>query len=512
MPSGVWVQIPPSPLWAFRLAWSHVEDQAINFTPTIFTTARKGRILKIERQDLENRQVELQVEVASDQLQTAMRGAARRLSRGTKIPGFRPGKAPYEVILGKFGEDVIFEEALESLGQDIYRDALEESEIEPYAPGALEEIIREDPLKLRYTVPLAPEVDLGSFRDIRIPFEEPEVTDEAFEDALEGIRQRQALIEPVDRPAEETDLVIINISGELLDPEDDEDAKLLDMKDISVLVDPETDVPTPDVIEHLLGLTAGDEKSYEYTFAEDHPSEDLQNRAAKFHIKCLEVKSRFIPEWSDELAQNLGDFESLLDLRVKLRESLQEQAKLEAENQHRDKIMQELVEGASVEFPPIVLQEETGHLLQDLRMRLGNQNLALEDYLKIEGKTEEDLRKELEPEAIERIKRGLVLGKIVDVEELKVEDEEIEAEIKRLTEPLGANADKRLLEAFTSPAGRHRIAMDILTDKAMRRMVAIAKDEPEEQDVSTIEVDGKEENNGMDSAPEISGADDMEKE
>ncbi len=114
--------------------------------------------MKIERQDLENRQVELQIEVASDQLQTAMHSAARRLSRGTKIPGFRPGKAPYEVIVGKFGEDVIFEEALERLGQEIYRDALEEAKIEPYAPGSLEEVIREDPLKLRYTVPLAPEV------------------------------------------------------------------------------------------------------------------------------------------------------------------------------------------------------------------------------------------------------------------------------------------------------------------------------------------------------------------
>ena len=110
--------------------------------------------MKIERQDLENRQTELQIEVASDQLQTAMQAAARRLSQGTKIPGFRPGKAPYEVIVGKFGEDVIFEEALERLGQEIYRDALEEEKIEPYAPGSLEEVIREDPLKLRYIVPL----------------------------------------------------------------------------------------------------------------------------------------------------------------------------------------------------------------------------------------------------------------------------------------------------------------------------------------------------------------------
>ena len=246
--------------------------------------------MKIEREDLENRQVELQVEVAPDRLEKAMHASARRLSKGTKIPGFRPGKAPYEVVVGKFGEELIFEEALESLGQDIYREALEESELDPYAPGSLEEITREDPLKLRYTVPLAPEVHLGPYRDIRIPFEEAEVTDEAVEDALEGIRQRQALIEPVDRPAEETDLVQVDLSGELLEPEAEEDTNLLDLKDVPLLVDPETDVPTPGVMEHLIGISAGDEKSYEYSFPDDHPNEELRNRKARFLIKALEVK------------------------------------------------------------------------------------------------------------------------------------------------------------------------------------------------------------------------------
>jgi trigger factor len=468
--------------------------------------------LKIERQDLENRQVELQVEVPPERLEKGMRASAKRLSKGTKISGFRPGKAPYEVVVGKFGEELIFEETLESLGQEIYREALEECEIEPYAPGSLEEITREDPLKLRYTVPLAPEVDLGNYREIRIPFEEAQVTDEAVEDALEGIRQRQALIEPVERPAEESDMVQVEISGELLEPEEGEEANLLDLKDVPLLVDPETDVPTPGVMEHLIGLSAGDEKSYDYSFPEDHLNEELQNRKAHFRIKCLEVKSRFVPEWSDELAQNMGDVESLLDLRVKLRESLQNQAEMDAETQYREDLMQTIVAGAAVEYPPIVLQEETNHLMQDLRMRLENQNLALEDYLKIEGKTEEDLREELEPEAIDRIKRGLVLGKIVEVEDLKVEDDEIDAGIQRLIEPLGAETDERLLAAFESPAGRQRIAMDVLTDKAMGRIVAIARGEAVEQDVDTMEVESEEENNGIDSASDTSDADDMEKE
>ena len=155
-------------------------------------------------------------------------------------------------MVGKFGEELIFEEALESLGQDIYREALEESELEPYAPGSLEEITREDPLKLRYTVPLAPEVHLGPYRDIRIPFEEAEVTDEAVEDALEGIRQRQALIEPVDRPAEETDLVQVDLSGELLEPEAEEDTNLLDLKDVPLPPSQRSEFSIPDQLEKII--------------------------------------------------------------------------------------------------------------------------------------------------------------------------------------------------------------------------------------------------------------------
>jgi trigger factor len=110
--------------------------------------------LKIETQDLENRQVQITVEVPGENLQAAMRSAARRLSRNTRISGFRPGKAPYQVVVNKLGEEVVFEEALDSLGQEIYRQALEESDLQPYAPGSLDEVVSQEPLILRYTVPL----------------------------------------------------------------------------------------------------------------------------------------------------------------------------------------------------------------------------------------------------------------------------------------------------------------------------------------------------------------------
>ncbi len=433
--------------------------------------------MKIESKELEERQVELIVEVPDDQLRQAMRSTARRLSKETKIPGFRPGKAPYEVVLTKFGEETIFEEALDTLGQEIYRTSLEETELEPYAPGVFNEVVSREPLTLRFTVPLAPVIELGAYRELRVPYEAPQVTDEALEEALEELRQRQALIEPAERPAQDGDVVVLDAYGELVDDGSEEDKRLLDTKGVSVLVEEDTDFPVEGVYEHLKGLSAGEERSFEYTFPDDYQAEDLRGRKARFDLKCLEVKSRLVPDWSDDLAKTIGEFESLLDLRVKLRESLQKQAERDAEGEYTEEVVEQLVQQASVSYPPAVLEEETERLLRDLSVRLHSQNLTLEDYLKVESKSLDDLRKELEPDARERIARGLILGEIVDQEGLDVEDVEIEDEIKRIVEPLGAEGTQELRKAFQSDAGRRRVALDLLTEKAVERLLAIARGE-----------------------------------
>ena len=433
--------------------------------------------MKIESKELEDRRVELTVEVPDDQTQRAMHSAARRLSKETKIPGFRPGKAPYEVMVSKFGEETIFDEALDELGQEIYRAAIDEAELEPYAPGIFNEVISREPLTLRFTVPLAPVIDLGDYRALRVPYEAPEVTDEALEEALEELRQRQALIEPADRPAEAGDVVVLDVFGELKDDGEEEDKRLIDTKGVSVLVEEKTDYPVEGSFEHLKGLSAGEERSFDYTFPEDYQAEDLRGRTARFDLKCQEVKSRLVPEWSDDLAQTIGEFESLLDLRAKLRESLQKQTERDAENAYTEQVMEQLVKQSNVSYPPAVLDEELERMLRDLSVRLRSQNLTLEDYLKVESKSVEDLRKELEPDARQRIARGLILGEIVDQEGLDIADDELENEINRIVEPLESEGTQELKKAFQSDTGRRRVALDLLTDKAVSRLLAIARGE-----------------------------------
>ncbi len=435
--------------------------------------------MKIEKQALEDRQVELTVEVPRERLEGAMRAAARRLSQQTKIPGFRPGKAPYQIVLSKFGEEAVFEEALETLGQEVYRHALDESEIDPFAPGIMDEIVSRDPLIIRYTVPLAPEVTLGDYRELRIPYETPEIQDDAVEEVMEGLRERQALIEPVDRPAQPGDVVVLDIYGELTSPEEGEDPVLVDAKGVSVLAEEKTTFPIPGVLQYLEGLEAGGEVTFEHIFPDDYESEDLRKRAARFTLKCVEVKSRHMPEWSDDLAKEIGDFEDLADLRQKVRERLEEQAKQETDAAYRDKVIDALVEGSEVSFPPILLEEEIERLVRDVEARLQAQNLALDDYLKIEGKTLEAFREELKPSAIERLKRGLVLGKLVEDEGLEVEDQEVDAQIDRIMGSFEADPRGDLRRVFSSESSRQRIALDLLTEKAIQRLVRIAKGEPE---------------------------------
>ncbi|MEW6566704.1 MAG: trigger factor [Chloroflexota bacterium] len=473
MPRGVRVQLPPSPLWPAGPA-AIASTTILHFRPGYIPG--RDTTLKVETQDLEDRQLRMTVEVPDDRLAAAMRSAARKLGSKTHIPGFRPGKAPYEILLSRFGEETVFEEAIEGLGQEVYRQALETASVEPFAAGSLDEVVSRAPLVLRYTVPLPPKVDLGSYRDLRLPFESPAVSDEAVQAFLEELRQSQALIEPADRPAQLSDVVAIDIRGELLPKEGENPQTLLNQQQAPVLITQDLDWPVPGASAHLVGLKAGEEREFEYTFPDDYRTESLRGRTARFHLTCREVRSRTVPEWSDDLARNLGEFSDLHDLRLKVRQSLENEARRRAEGEHADQVVQHVVDAAQVSFPPQLVAEELDDMLKDLDFRLRSQKLGLAEYLRIEKKSEEDLRRELEPRARERIRRALVLSEVVEVEGLEAPDEEIQAELDRMVAEAKEKGEN-IRKVFDHPTGRKRIAVNLLTQKAIQRLVAIARGE-----------------------------------
>jgi trigger factor len=430
--------------------------------------------VKIETQRHDNQMVTLTVEVEDERVQPALRAAARRLSQNYRIPGFRPGKAPYETVARHLGEDAIYQEALDQLGQKVYEEALDHEKIEPYAPGGLEDV-RFKPLVLTFNVPLAPEVDLGDYRALRVPYTAPTTSDEALAETLEHLREHHAILAPVERPAALGDVVTVDVKAFLNEGVNPSDFLMAD-QDVALLLDQASDWPLPGFAPHVVGLQAGEEKKFDLVFPEDYANASLRGEAAHLEVKVKEVKDRTLPEWSDELAKDMGEYESLDDLRTKVRRALQERAERDVEAEYQTQAVDKLVEQTTVNYPPVVLDHELDGMLEDLDHRLHEQNLTLDDYLKIEGKTREQLREEYTPQAQERLKRSLALGKLVELEQLNVSDAEVENEINRFSALFGQESSV-IRKSLSSAQSRNALALEILTNAALKRLSAIARGE-----------------------------------
>ncbi|HUV28141.1 MAG TPA: trigger factor [Anaerolineales bacterium] len=396
--------------------------------------------MNIETEFLEDQQIKITVEVDADQLEASKRKAAKKIARRIKVPGFRPGKAPYQVIRRQIGDEALLEESLEILVNDIYPKVIEETEIEPYGPGNLENVVSLDPMTLEFVIPLMAEVEIGDYQSIRLPYEPPEVTDQDVEAVELDFRQRQAIEETVDREAGVGDRLSLRLSAKRFeedeDNEDSSEADLIEERSTSVIIaddqdDTGNEWPFSGFSRELVGMSTGDDKTLVYTFPEDSPFENLRDVNAEFSIHIEDVKSRVLPELNDEFAQSLGEYEDLDALQKDIRESL-EQRGLEAYNSvYDDQVIGQIVEGSTIKYPPQMKENEITNIIQQLESRLGNQGLDMDIYLKTREMDAQGLRDEAEPVADSRVKRSLVLLEIAQKEEIDISESELQEETTR---------------------------------------------------------------------------------
>lgn len=441
--------------------------------------------MKIETQTLEDHQVKLKVETDPTQLDEAKRRAARTIAKRAKIPGFRPGKAPYHIVERFAGEEAIYEDALELLMQDLYPKAIEEAGIKPYGPGRLEDIPSKEPLTFEFVVPLEAEVELGDYTALRIPYELEPVTDEQVEKVLENIRQQQAVLEPAERPAQEGDQVQTKIRAERTQPQEGESKLLVREMPAPVVIEPvepaDEEWPFSGFSRKLIGLSAGDEKTITYTYPEDTPFESLRGSEAEFHVVVENVKSRQLPELNDDFAVSQGDYENLEALRNDIRSRLEERARDEYDEEYGEKALNDVIEASSIKFPPQMLEQEMENMMKQLERRLAQQNLDIDTYLKTREMDREALHEELLPSAETRLKKLLVMYEIGKVEDIQVKTEEVQDEtIGVLTQIYGSmpeqEANKQISREMISNL-TSEVTADLLMKKSMERLRAIAKGE-----------------------------------
>ncbi len=378
--------------------------------------------LKVETERLENCQMALTIEVDEERTQRALREAARRISRRAKIPGFRPGKAPYNVVASMFGKEVLYEEVLDELGNTVYKEALEETGLEPFGQAQLTDY-ETDPLVLKMVVPLAPVVELGDYQQLRLEANEETIREEEVNKALTRIQEQNAYWKPVKRPAQWGDMAVVDIEGTV------KGETVIENKGRKLILETESPYPLPGFSDQLLGMTVNEQREFTLTYPEEFDNKKLAGQPAHFQVHLQDLKEKVVPDIDDDLARTVGSYETLEDLKAELRRELQ--AKAEQDFAHR--ALTALVERSRIEFPPTMLEKEIDDWLEELDRNLKRQNLNLENYLKMRKQTEEEFRTEVSPEVGERIKRSLALGKFIELEGLESGSEEaVDEALKRL--------------------------------------------------------------------------------
>ncbi|MCX7683118.1 MAG: trigger factor [Anaerolineae bacterium] len=427
--------------------------------------------MKITTESLGPCQLALTVELDEEQSRQSLRRVARQLSEQVNIPGYRRGKAPYDVVLRRLGEDVIRHQIAETLGANTLQEALEQTGITPYVPGSLEEVSL-SPVTFKFTISLPPVVELGNYRDYRLKPRKARVFRSEIREALEAIREQNAVFELVQRPAALNDGVAIDVIGRTADG-----VEFLNQKNMRLLLEDGSNLLAAGFVEELVGMAAGDEKTFTLTLADDFPREDLRGKEAEFTVKILEVYEGTVPALDDDLARAAGNFNSLQELEAHLEQRLLERSRQQVEKEYQERVLKDIIEQARVEYPPILLEAELESLVQEFEAIVKrDMRLSLQDYLRVQGLTLETLREELRPQAEARLKRGLVLGEVVKAEGIEVNDEELDAYIERLSAVLGERA------RLDSEETRNRLRNQLLADKAIKRLLEIAREGEEEAD------------------------------
>jgi trigger factor len=456
----------------------------------------KDTTLKIETEYREDHQVKLRVEAEADQLEAAKRRAARRIAKQTKIPGFRPGKAPYPRVVQAVGEGAILEEALDLLVSDVYPQALDEAKIEPYGPGTLENIASTEPPVFEFVVPLKAEITLGDYRSIRIPYELQEVTDEDVDEVIQSIREQQAILEPVERPAQDGDQLQVNMSAKYTQVEEGENETLLNDRSAPVIIgaedsDTPDEWPFPGFASQLVGMSAGDEKTMLYTFGEESDFEDLRGKEAEFQVRVENVKMRTLPEINDELAQAQGDFENLDMLKALIRKNMGDQNRREYNTEYEEKLYEELLKVAEIKYPPQLVEQEIDNLVHQMEHRLEQQNLDMDTYLKSRQMDMDALREELKPVGETRARRQLALIEVARLENVQVDPQEVETQTMQTLNSVAQGLSQSEIRKLASQDLVSRLARDVTYDLLMQkttdRLISIFKGEAEAEEAEQPE-------------------------
>ncbi|APB36623.1 trigger factor [Heyndrickxia coagulans] len=381
----------------------------------------------------------LTVEVDAETVDKSLDKAFKKVVKQINVPGFRKGKIPRPLFEKRFGVESLYQDALDMIVPGEYEKAIEETGIEPVdTPNIdVEQMEKGKSLIFKATVTVKPEVKLGEYKGLEVEKPDTEVTDEDVEEELKKLQERLAeLVIKEDGEAEMGDTVVIDFEG-FVDGEAFEGGSA---ENYSLELGSGNFIPGFE--EQLAGVKTGDEKEIEVTFPEEYHASELAGKKATFKVKVHEIKAKHLPELDDEFAQDADDEVETLDaLKEKIQKDLKESKEHAAKHAVEDAVVEKAAENAEMDIPEAMINTELNRMLQEFEQNLSAQGLNLELYYQFSGQNEEALRNQMKEDAEKRVRFNLTLEAIANAENLEVSDEEVDEELKRMSEMYGMPVD-----------------------------------------------------------------------
>ena len=435
--------------------------------------------VKTKTTELGDSRVRVDVEVESGALEREMETAAAAIGREMRVPGFRSGKVPAQVVIRQVGREAVLDEAVRRGLPAWYEEAIQEAGVTTVGDPKIDLADlpeKGSPLAFSFEVGVVPPARLGEYKGVEVGRREPLASADEVQTELDRLRESLASLETVERDAADGDFVVMDFVGRV----DGEEFAGGDAR--GHVAELGAGRLIPGFEEQLRGVTAGEQREVKVTFPDDYQAEHLAGKDAVFAVDVKEVKEKRLPELDDDFAVEAGGYDSLDELRAEIEERIKEAEERAIEGEFREAAVDAVVAGSKIEIPHELVHSKAHEMWHRTARRLAAQGVDPQRYLELTGKTEEELAVESESDAELALKREAVLAAIVDAEGIEVSDDELNEALRAAAPPDASEKQlKRALKRARSQGADDALREDIAMRKAVDLVVEHAKAIPLEQ-------------------------------
>lgn len=414
-------------------------------------------------------EVKFEITVEAAKFEEAIKKVYFKSAKYFNIPGFRKGKAPMQIVEKYYGKEIFYEDAFNEVASEALEEAVTENKIDVVSRPdiGVTQIEKGKDLIFTAVMQTKPEAKVSKYKGIEIKKVEYNVTDEDIEHELHHMQEHNSrLISIEDRPVESGDTATIDFEGSVDGvPFEGGKAEKYDLE-----IGSNTFIPGFE--DQVIGMKIDEEKDIKVKFPEEYFSKELAGKDAIFKVKVHEIKKKELPELDDEFAKDVSEFDTLKELKADIKAKQEKQNEERAKYETQDAVIKALCEKTKVDIPSGMIEMETDNMLKEFEQRLSYQGLKLEQYFQMMGKTEEEIRKEYEPQAIEGIKSRLALEAVIKAEKIEATDKDVDEKMKEMAKNYGKENDEEFLK---NENVRNYIKQGIESEKAINFLVENAK-------------------------------------